>query len=99
MMQHTIAMILKLSSQHHRKLITVFVRVALKLFVILSLNNREGRIILRVIKCAGDKAPNLNRSDTITHAGSQVIIKKKLAIIVIPENKLKVYIISKILYL
>ena len=88
MMQHSIAVIPKLNNQHHRKLITILARIVLKPIVTLSPNSRKGRIIFRVIKFAGDKKPNLNRSDTTTHAGSQVIIKKKFAITVIPENRL-----------
>lgn len=88
MMQHAIAITPKLNDQHHRKFITTLVRIVLKPIVILSPNNRKGRIIFRVIKLAGDKTPSLNRSDTTTHAGSQVIIKKKFAITVIPENRL-----------
>lgn len=95
MMQHIIAIIPKLNNQHHRKLITILVRKVLKVNATLFPNNRKGRIIFRVIKFAGDKTPSLNRSDTTTHAGNQVIIKKKFAITVIPENKLKIHAISR----
>ena len=94
-MQHIIAMIPKLRNQHHRKLITVFVKKVLKPIVALSPNSRKGRITFRVIKLAGDKMLGLSRSDTTTHAGNQVIIKKKFAMTVIPENKLKIQVISR----
>lgn len=78
---------------------TIFIRKELKPIVILSPNNRKGLTIFRVIKFAGDKIPNLNRSDTTTHAGNQVIIKKKFAMTVIPENKLKICISNVQIYL
>lgn len=87
-MQHAIAIIPKVSNHKNRRRITIPVRKTVNPTVTLFPKDRRGRIIFLVIKLTGDKVVNLQRSDTITHAGNHVIIKKKLAITVMPANKL-----------
>jgi len=86
-MQHIVVTIPKLNNQNHCKRIAISIRKAVNFTVILSPNDRRGRIILRVIKFIRDKV-NLQCSETTMHAGNHVIIKKKLAITVMPANKL-----------
>lgn len=86
-MQHAIATAPKLEIQKHRKPITILTRKAPNSTVALSAKDRRGRMILSLMKFSGDKV-NVQRSDTITHAGNHVIIRKKLTMTVTPENKL-----------
>lgn len=88
MMQHAVATVPKLNNQNHRKRMTRPVRKAVNPAVTAFPKDRKGRIIFLVMKLTGDKAVNLQRSDTTTHAGNQVTIRKKLTITVMPANKL-----------